>query len=196
MTSDVKKMAIFSSEDALPSALNLFPRSDFLKDKQKVCIEALSEKKVVLGLLPTGFGKSLMCQFFPKIHLLVIGSEIICAITEEHTAVFEFKELRIAAAAIVERQKIDGEGKYEEIRGRVCDIESRLISRHPLLLETFFRANKLNRFVIGSSQSMSIISGGGEHKQWCAYGRRFFAHRFALFLALNSRTRSFIALSR
>ena len=55
--------------------------------------------------------------------------------------------------------------KYEV----VCDTQSRLISRHPLLLETFFRADKLNRFMIGSFQSSHInhFKGAVEHKQWC-----------------------------
>ena len=48
-------MAALSREDAFASAVNLFPHIDFLKDKQKECIEALLEKKDVLGLLPTGF---------------------------------------------------------------------------------------------------------------------------------------------
>ena len=57
-------MAALSREDAFASEVNLFPRIDFLKDKQKELIEALLEKKDVLGLLPTGFGKSLIYQLF------------------------------------------------------------------------------------------------------------------------------------
>ena len=57
------------------SAVKLFPHIDYLKDKQRECIEALLDKKDVLGLLPTGFGKNVIYQLFPKIHLFVNGGE-------------------------------------------------------------------------------------------------------------------------
>lgn len=62
-------MVALSREDVFASAVNLFPHIDFLKDKQKECIEALLKKKDVLRLLPTGFGKSLIYQLFPRIHV-------------------------------------------------------------------------------------------------------------------------------
>ena len=119
-------MAALSIEDAFASALHVFPHVDFLKDKQKECIEALLEKKDVLGLLPTGFRKSLIYQLFPKIHLLVNGGErchvivvsALKAITEEQ--VIELNELGIAAAAIGESPKTDQEileGIYEVVFG-------------------------------------------------------------------------------
>ena len=119
-------MAALRIEDAFASGLNLFSHIDFLKDKQKECIESLLQKKDVLGLLPTGFGKSLIYQLFPKIHLLVNGGErchvivvsVLKTITEEQ--VIELKELEIAATAIGESPKIDEEileGKYEVVFG-------------------------------------------------------------------------------
>lgn len=119
-------MAALSREDAFATAVNLFPHIDCLKDKQKECIEALLKKKDVLGLLPTGFGKSLIYQLFPKIYRLVNGGErchvivvsALKAITDEQ--VLELNELGILAAAIGESPKIDDEvlqGKYEVVFG-------------------------------------------------------------------------------
>ena len=119
-------MAALSREDAFATAVNLFPHIDCLKDKKKECIEPLLKKKDVLGLLPTGFGKSLIYQLFPKIYLLVNGGErchvivvsALKAITDEQ--VLELNELGILAAAIGESPKIDDEvlqGKYEVVFG-------------------------------------------------------------------------------
>ena len=60
-------------EEAIESALESFPKIDCLKDEQKKCIAALLKKKDVLGLLPTGFGKSLIFQPYPRIFELVNG---------------------------------------------------------------------------------------------------------------------------
>lgn len=119
-------MAALSRADVFVSTLNLFPHIDFLKDKQKECIKVLLDKKDVLGLLPTGFEKSLIYQLFPKIHLLVNGRErchvivisALKAITEEQ--VLELNELGIAAVATGESQKTDDEileGKYRVVFG-------------------------------------------------------------------------------
>jgi len=69
------KIAALSREDVFAPAVNLFLHFDILKYKQKECIGALLERKDVLGVLPTGFGKSLIYQLFLKIHLLVNGGE-------------------------------------------------------------------------------------------------------------------------
>ena len=66
-------MAALSLEEAIESALESFPNIDCLKDEQKKCIAALLQKKDVLGLLPTGFGKSLIFQLYPRIFELVNG---------------------------------------------------------------------------------------------------------------------------
>ena len=53
-------MTALSLEEAIESALERFPNIYCLKDEQKKCIAALLQKKDVLGLLPTGFGKNLI----------------------------------------------------------------------------------------------------------------------------------------
>ena len=64
---------VLSLEKAFLKALELFPYLDDLKNEQRECIEALMQKKDVLGLLLTGFGKSLIYQLFPRIFVLVTG---------------------------------------------------------------------------------------------------------------------------
>ena len=66
-------MAALSLEEAIESALESFPNIDCLKDEQKKCIAALLQKKDMLGLLPKGFGKSLIFQLYPRIFELVNG---------------------------------------------------------------------------------------------------------------------------
>ena len=66
-------MTALGLEEAIESALESFPNIDCLKDEQKKCISALLQKKDVLGLLPTGFGKSLIFQLHPRIFELVNG---------------------------------------------------------------------------------------------------------------------------
>ena len=47
-------------DDALAAAMNFFPGIE-IKREQKECLKSLAvERKDVLGVLPTGFGKSLM----------------------------------------------------------------------------------------------------------------------------------------
>ena len=77
-------------------------------------MEALFEKKDILGPLPTGFGKSLIYQLFPKIHLLVNGGErcsviavsmvsVLKAITEKRVIELDEWELRLQRFARVRR---------------------------------------------------------------------------------------------
>jgi len=54
-----------SLEEAIESALESFPNIDCLKVEQKKCSAARLQKKDVLGLLPTGFGKRLIFQLYP-----------------------------------------------------------------------------------------------------------------------------------
>ena len=49
-----------SVDEAIRESLRLFPNVPAVKEKQKKCIEILLKRKDVLGLLPTGFGKSLI----------------------------------------------------------------------------------------------------------------------------------------
>ena len=72
-----------SVDEAIRESLRLFPNVPALKEKQKKCIELLLKRKDVLGLLPTGFGKSLIYQLFPSVfetmnckgaHVLVVSA--------------------------------------------------------------------------------------------------------------------------
>ena len=54
-------------DDALAAAMNFFPGIE-IKREQKECLKSLAvERKDVLGVLPTGFGKSLIYQLLPKV---------------------------------------------------------------------------------------------------------------------------------
>lgn len=72
-----------SVDEAIRESLRLFPNVPAVKEKQKKCIELLLKRKDVLGLLPTGFGKSLIYQLFPSVfetmnckgaHVLVVSA--------------------------------------------------------------------------------------------------------------------------
>ena len=69
---DVRNQAV-RTKMVLSGKLELFPYLGDLKNEQRECIEALMQKKDVLGLLLTGFGKSLIYQLFPRIFVLVTG---------------------------------------------------------------------------------------------------------------------------
>ena len=106
-------MAALSLEEAIESALESFPNIDCLKDEQKKCIAALLQKKDVLGLLPTGFGKSLIFQLYPRIFELVNGRKnchvvivsALNAITEEQ--VQELADIGISAVAVGDSRETD-----------------------------------------------------------------------------------------
>ena len=122
-------MVALSREDAFASAVNLFSHIDFLKDQKKECIDALLEKKDVLGVLPRGIEKSLIYLLFPKIHLLVNSGEMChvvvvsalkaIAITEEQVVElneWEFQLQRLARCPKIHDKIL--EGKYEVVFGR------------------------------------------------------------------------------
>ena len=119
-------MATLSLEEAIESALESFPNIDCLKDEQKKCIAVLPQKKEVLGLLPTGFGKSLIYQLYPRIFELVNGRKnchvIIVrelnAITEEQ--VQELADIGISAVAVGDSRETDEnilKGEYKLVFG-------------------------------------------------------------------------------
>lgn len=56
-------------QSSIDSALQLFPGIHNLKYEQRECIEQLIvEKRDVLAILPTGFGKSIIYQLIPRIN--------------------------------------------------------------------------------------------------------------------------------
>ena len=57
------------SQDLLTEALKKFSEKILLKKEQIACLEKLiRDRKDVIGLLPTGFGKSIIYQLLPEIH--------------------------------------------------------------------------------------------------------------------------------
>ena len=112
-------MAALGLEEAIESALESFPNIDRLKDEQKKCIAALLQKKDVLGLLPTGFGKSLIFQLYPRIFELVNGRKnchviivsVLNAITEGQ--VQELADIGISAVAVGDSRETDENIKSE-----------------------------------------------------------------------------------
>ena len=53
-----------SYEDVLQNILSNFPSITHVKEEQSHCIKSLLDGKDVFGVLPTGFGKSLIYQLF------------------------------------------------------------------------------------------------------------------------------------
>ena len=119
-------MMALSLEEAIESALKSFPNIDCLKDEQKKCIAALLQRKDQLGLLPTGFGKSLIFQLYPRIFELVNGRKnchfiivsALNAITEEQ--VQELANIGISTVAVGASCETDEnilKGKYKLVLG-------------------------------------------------------------------------------
>ena len=54
-------------ERALSDSLKDFPHIPCLKEEQKRCLRSVADKKDVFGILPTGFGKSLIFQLLPRL---------------------------------------------------------------------------------------------------------------------------------
>ena len=52
---------------ALGDSLKDFPRIPWLKEEQKHCLGSMADKKGVFGILPTGFGKSLIFQLLQRL---------------------------------------------------------------------------------------------------------------------------------
>ena len=54
-------------EPALSNSLQHFRHISGLKREQKLCLETVAQKRGVFGILPTGFGKSLIFQLLPRL---------------------------------------------------------------------------------------------------------------------------------
>ena len=51
----------------MSDSLGNFSHISELKEEQKRCLRSLAERKDVFGILPTGFGKSLIFQLLPRV---------------------------------------------------------------------------------------------------------------------------------
>ena len=63
-------MSEFSENDfkqVLRSHLSNFTNISTLKAEQEICIKSIVQRKDVFGILPTGFGKSLIFQLLPRV---------------------------------------------------------------------------------------------------------------------------------
>ena len=61
--------AVFKS--MINNALKDFPYVECLHEEQKVCMKNMVNGKDVFAILPTGFGKSLIFQLFPRVMSLM-----------------------------------------------------------------------------------------------------------------------------
>lgn len=67
MVADVENVENDLFEKALSDSLRDFVHITQLKVEQKHCLRSLVEKKDVFGILPTGFGKSIIFQILPRV---------------------------------------------------------------------------------------------------------------------------------
>ena len=67
MAADVENVENDLFEKALSDSLRDFVHITQLKVEQKHCLRSLVEKKDVFGILPTGFGKSIIFQILPRV---------------------------------------------------------------------------------------------------------------------------------
>ena len=65
MTGALSRHAAF--ELAVNTALNDFPNVEAIREEQRKCLKHLVDGIDVFAILPTGFGKSLIFQLFPRI---------------------------------------------------------------------------------------------------------------------------------
>ena len=110
-----------SFEDATKIALKYFPNVSKLKEGQRQCLKDLLKRRDVLGLLPTGYGKSLIFQIFPKIFELlyhrtcnVVVVSALQAITEEQ--ILDFTSVGISAAALGESNEVNQKISDEQVK--------------------------------------------------------------------------------
>ena len=54
-------------EAALSNSMQHFRHISGLKREQKLCLETVAQKRDVFGIVPTGFGKSLIFQLLPRL---------------------------------------------------------------------------------------------------------------------------------
>lgn len=119
-------MAALCLEEAIESTLQSFPNINCLKDEQKKRTPALLWKKDVLGLLPRGFGKSLIFKPYLRIFEFVNGrknSHVIIvsalnAITKQQ--VQEIADTGISAVAVDHYRETDEnilKGEYKLVFG-------------------------------------------------------------------------------
>ena len=117
---------------ALEKSLESFVHKT-LKDEQRECIRRIVvEKKDVLAVLPTGFGKSVIYQLIPSVlRNMRAGSECNTKTTvvvvspleyirKQQVAVLEKLNCRISAAAIGDSTEIDNEieeGRFDIVYG-------------------------------------------------------------------------------
>lgn len=120
-------------EDEIRSVLegNLrdFPDIEALRKEQEICLVNLARGKDVFAILPTGFGKSLIFQLFPRLAKsamklemcsIVVVSPLVSVMRDQ---VEQLKKVGFSAAAIglgeecEEDEKATREGKCEIIFG-------------------------------------------------------------------------------
>jgi ATP-dependent DNA helicase RecQ len=114
----------FSFDKVLDKSLAKFGHVRHLKSGQKACIKAVSERKDVLAVLPTGYGKSLIFQILPSVleelwclegkSTVIVVTPLLSIINDQ---VRELKRLGLKAFALG-----DEEDESELKRGYDADI--------------------------------------------------------------------------
>ena len=113
----------------LDDCLQDFPNIQALRKEQQLCLVNLARGKDVFAILPTGFGKSLIFQLFPRLAKAAMKSEM-CSIvvvsplvSVMRDQVEQLKQLGFSVAAIglgeeyEEDEKAAREGKCEIVFG-------------------------------------------------------------------------------
>ena len=111
---------------ALKECLRDFPNIKELRKEQKTCLVNLARGKDVFAILPTGFGKSLIFQLFPRLSKAVQNSEkstiivVSPLVSVMRDQVEQLKQLGFSAAAIGIGEEVEDDEK-NAIEGR-CEI--------------------------------------------------------------------------
>ena len=113
----------------LEDCLRDFPQVKALRKEQKACLLNLALGKDVFAILPTGFGKSLIFQLFPRVSSALCSSEVkplstiivvSPLVSVMRDQVDQLKQLGFSAAAIRIGEESDKD--EEKVRNGECEI--------------------------------------------------------------------------
>ena len=113
----------------LENCLRDFPQVKVLRKEQKACLLNLARGKDVFAILPTGFGKSLIFQLFPRVSSALCSSEVkplstiivvSPLVSVMRDQVEQLKQLGFSVAAIGIGDECDKD--EEKVRNGECEI--------------------------------------------------------------------------
>ncbi|XP_068762083.1 ATP-dependent DNA helicase RecQ-like [Montipora capricornis] len=124
--SDVRDCGESKFDETVAECLKVFPNVQTLRFEQKLCLLNLIRGKDVFTMLPTGFGKSIIFQLFPRvikalqscerIFTIIVVSPLVSIMRDQ---VEELKKLGFLAAAIGIEDSNEDE---EKVRNGQCEI--------------------------------------------------------------------------